>query len=226
VVVLDPDTASPAGQLADIHLKAGYKDAVALLRMGDLCDAVTTEFENVPAESMEMLAKHCRVAPNAGSVAVAQDRLTEKTHARASGCETAPFANIETAADLDAAWATVGTPALLKTRRLGYDGKGQARVDSRAGLAEAFEQLGAVPCLLEGFLPLEREVSVVLARNIHDEIALLPRGREPASQRHPGHQHRARPHSRRSGRPGPGHGRPSGPGDGLRGASWRWNSLS
>lgn len=174
VVVLDPDAASPAGQIADVHLKAGYKDAVALLRMGDLCDAVTTEFENVPAESMEMLAKHCRVAPNAASVAVAQDRLAEKTHARASGCETAPFANIETAADLDAAWATVGAPALLKTRRLGYDGKGQARVDSRAGLAEAFEQLGAVPCLLEGFLPLEREVSVVLARNIHDEIAFFP----------------------------------------------------
>lgn len=174
VVVLDPDPASPAGQIADTHLKADYRDAVALLRMGSLCDAVTTEFENVPAESMDMLAKHCRVAPDAACLAVAQDRLAEKTHARASGCETAPFANIESAADLDAAWASVGAPALLKTRRLGYDGKGQARVDSRAGLAAAFEQLGGVPCLLEGFLPLAREVSVVLARNVHDQIAFFP----------------------------------------------------
>jgi 5-(carboxyamino)imidazole ribonucleotide synthase len=107
-------------------------------------------------------------------VAVAQDRLAEKTHARASGCETAPFANIDSAADLDAAWQTVGAPALLKTRRLGYDGKGQVRVDGRAELAAAFVQLGAVPCLLEGFLPLEREVSVVLARNAADEIAFFP----------------------------------------------------
>jgi 5-(carboxyamino)imidazole ribonucleotide synthase len=174
VVVLDPDPASPAGLLADTHLKADYRDAVALLRMGGLCQAVTTEFENVPAQSMDMLAKHCRVAPGASAVAVAQDRLAEKTHARASGCETAPFANIESAADLDAAWETVGAPALLKTRRLGYDGKGQARVDSRAELAAAFGQLGAVPCLLEGFLPLEREVSVVLARNASDEIAFFP----------------------------------------------------
>ena len=174
VVVLDPDPASPAGQLADVHLKADYRDAVALLRMGSLCDAVTTEFENVPAESMDMLAKHCRVAPSAAALAVAQDRLAEKTHASASGCETAPFADIESTADLDAAWERVGAPALLKTRRMGYDGKGQARVNSRGELAAAFERLGGVPCLLEGFLPLEREVSVVLARNNLDEIAFFP----------------------------------------------------
>lgn len=174
VVVLDPDPGSPAGQVADVHLKADYTDAVALLRMGNLCDAVTTEFENVPAQSMEMLARHCPVAPSAAALAVAQDRLEEKTHARASGCETAPFANIESEEDLDTAWERVGAPALLKTRRLGYDGKGQARADSRAGLADAFARLGRVPCLLEGFLPLEREISVVLARNARDEIAFFP----------------------------------------------------
>lgn len=174
VVVLDPDPHSPAGQVADTHLRAGYQDAVALLRMGSLCDAVTTEFENVPAASMETLARHCLVAPSAAALAVAQDRLAEKTHARDAGCETAPFANIENGADLDAAWERVGAPALLKTRRLGYDGKGQARVNSRAELAEAFARLGGVPCLLEGFLPLEREVSVVLGRNARDEIAFFP----------------------------------------------------
>lgn len=174
VVVLDPDPASPAGQLADIHLKADYTDAVALLRMGSLCDAVTTEFENVPAQSLEMLARHCAVAPSAAALAVSQDRLREKTRAWELGCDTAPFANIETEADLDAAWGQVGSPALLKTRRLGYDGKGQARVNTRQELTAAFASLGRMPCLLEGFLPLEREVSVVLARNAGDDIAFFP----------------------------------------------------
>ncbi len=173
-VVLDPDPDSPAGRLADIHLKADYGDAVALLRMGSLCQAVTTEFENVPASSLQMLARHCRVAPDPSALAVAQDRLEEKRHALASACDTAPFANIDSAADLDAAWQAIGAPALLKTRRLGYDGKGQVRVDSRQALTAAFAQLGRVPCLLEGFLSLEREVSVVLARNAEDAVAFFP----------------------------------------------------
>jgi 5-(carboxyamino)imidazole ribonucleotide synthase len=174
VVVLDPDPASPAGQLADIHLKADFRDAVALLRMGSLCDAVTTEFENVPAASLDMLAKHCLVAPSPQALAVAQDRLAEKSRAREFGCDTAPFANIETTENLTSAWEQIGAPALLKTRRLGYDGKGQARVNSLDELIAAFAELGSVPCLLEGFLPLEREVSVVLARNQADEIAFFP----------------------------------------------------
>ncbi len=174
VVVLDPDPASPAGPLADIHLKADYRDAVALLRMGSLCQAVTTEFENVPAESLAVLAKHCRVAPSADALAVAQDRLAEKSRAREFDCETAPYANVETAADLPAAWAVVGAPALLKTRRLGYDGKGQVRVDSLEQLVAGFDELGRVPCLLEGFLPLRQEISVVLARNVDGEVACFP----------------------------------------------------
>ncbi len=174
VVVLDPDPASPAGQLADIHLKADYRDAVALLRMGSLCQAVTTEFENVPAASLDMLAKHCFVAPSPQALAVAQDRLAEKTRAREFGCETAPFANIENAGDLLHAWTQIGAPALLKTRRMGYDGKGQVRVGNLDELVAAYAELGGVPCLLEGFLPLEREVSVVLARNQSDEIAFFP----------------------------------------------------
>jgi len=174
VVVLDPDPASPAGELADTHLKADYRDAVALLRMGNLCDAVTTEFENVPAASLDMLTKHCYVAPSQAALAVTQDRLAEKSRAREFGCDTAPFANIESADDLAPAWIKIGTPALLKTRRLGYDGKGQARVDSLDELTAAYAELGGVPCLLEGFLPLEREVSVLLARNQNHEIAFFP----------------------------------------------------
>ncbi len=174
VVVLDPDPASPAGKLADIHLKADYRDAASLLHMGGLCAAVTTEFENVPATSLEMLAKHCTVAPSPSAVAVAQDRLLEKTRAQEFGCATAPFANIEDEGFLVHAWSTLGGPALLKTRRLGYDGKGQARIDSLDTLVAAFEHFGRVPCLLEGLLPLAQEVSVVLARNRDGQIAFFP----------------------------------------------------
>ncbi len=174
VVVLDPDPASPAGKLADIHLKADYRDAASLLHMGGLCAAVTTEFENVPATSLEMLAKHCTVAPSPSAVAVAQDRLLEKTRAQEFGCATAPFANIEDEGFLVHAWTTLEGPALLKTRRLGYDGKGQARIDSLDTLVAAFEHFGRVPCLLEGLLPLAQEVSVVLARNRDGQIAFFP----------------------------------------------------
>ncbi len=174
VVVLDPDPNSPAGQIADIHLKAAYTDEAALLHMGELCDAVTTEFESVPAKSLEILAKHCFVAPNAAAVNIAQDRLLEKTQAQAFGCDTAPFANIEDEASLADAWSKINGPALLKTRRLGYDGKGQARVNSFDDLVAAYDQLGRVPCLLEGFLPLSQEISIVLARNSAGEIAFFP----------------------------------------------------
>lgn len=174
VVVLDPDPASPAGQLADIHLRGAFDDAVTLLHMGSLCDAISTEWENVPARTLEFLSKHCRVHPSPAAVGVAQDRLLEKTRATECGCTTAPFANIEDAGDLVSAWGKIGGPALLKTRRLGYDGKGQALVGNLDDLVSAFERMGAVPCLLEGFLALEREVSVVLARNAQGEIAFYP----------------------------------------------------
>jgi 5-(carboxyamino)imidazole ribonucleotide synthase len=174
VVVLDPDPQSPAGQVADVHLKAGYSDAVALMRMAELCQAVTTEFENVPAQSLEALARKCFVAPGARAVAIAQDRLLEKSRAQEFGCATAPFANIEDEGGLVHAWSLIEGPALLKTRRLGYDGKGQARADSLDDLVAAFDHLGRVPCLLEGFLPLAMEISVVLARNPQGEIAFFP----------------------------------------------------
>lgn len=174
MVVLDPDPQSPAGQVADIHLKAAYTDATTLLHMANICQAVTTEFENVPAQSLEMLARNCFVAPSAASVAVAQDRLLEKTRAQEFGCDTAPFANIEDEGFLVHAWTQIDGPALLKTRRLGYDGKGQMRIDNLDELVEAYDHLGRVPCLLEGRLDLRQEISVVLARNAQGEIAFFP----------------------------------------------------
>ncbi|MEW6413844.1 MAG: 5-(carboxyamino)imidazole ribonucleotide synthase [Pseudomonadota bacterium] len=174
VMVLDPDPASPAGQMADVHLEAGYADAAALARLGQACAAVTTEFENVPAASLVALARHCRVAPGADAVAVAQDRSHEKSWLARQGFATAPFALVYGEGDLDAALAEVGTPALLKVARFGYDGKGQARVGSKNEARAAFREFGEQPCVLEGYIALEREISVVLARDDAGECALFP----------------------------------------------------
>ncbi len=174
VVVLDPDPASPAGQVADVHLKAPYTDAVALMRMGELCQAVTTEFENVPSKNLEVLARRTCVAPPPRAVLLAQDRLHEKRCAAEFGLATAPHANVEDEGSLVSAWAGIAGPGLLKTRRLGYDGKGQIRVADLDALVAAYAALGRVPCVLEGLMPIEREISVVLARSAHGEMAFYP----------------------------------------------------
>jgi 5-(carboxyamino)imidazole ribonucleotide synthase len=174
VMVLDPDFASPAGQMADVHLQADYTDHGALKQLGAACAAVTTEFENVPAASLIELANHCRVSPGAEAVAIAQDRSHEKSWLREQGFATAPFALVNAEADLEAALAATGTPALLKVSRFGYDGKGQARVATLEDARAAFREFGGQPCVLEGFVKLEREVSVVLARSDAGECALFP----------------------------------------------------
>ncbi|HEY9097677.1 MAG TPA: 5-(carboxyamino)imidazole ribonucleotide synthase [Thiobacillus sp.] len=174
VMVLDPDAASPAGHMADFHLQADYSDLDALKKLGENCAAVTTEFENVPAASLIELARHCRVAPGADAVAIAQDRSHEKTWLADHGFATASFVLINHETDLDAALNTTGTPALLKVSRLGYDGKGQARIHTLEEARAAFRELGGQPCVLEGFVKLECEVSVVLARDDAGQCALFP----------------------------------------------------
>lgn len=174
VMVLDPDAASPAGQMADVHVQADYTDPAALKKLGESCAAITTEFENVPAASLIELANHCRVSPGAGAVAIAQDRSHEKNWLADNGFATAPFALIHSEAELEAALIKTGTPALLKVSRFGYDGKGQARIGSLDEARTAFRELGAQPCVLEGFVQLERELSVVLARSDTGECALFP----------------------------------------------------
>jgi 5-(carboxyamino)imidazole ribonucleotide synthase len=173
-MVLDPDFSSPAGQMADVHLQADYTDHGALRQLGEACAAVTTEFENVPAASLIELASHCRVSPGADAVAIAQDRSHEKSWLREQGFATAPFALIDSEAGLKAALTATGTPALLKVSRFGYDGKGQARIHSLADARAAFREFGGQPCVLEGFVKLEREVSVVLARDDAGRCALFP----------------------------------------------------
>ena len=176
VLVLDPDPDSPAGRAADLHLQRPYDDPGAIERIIQHCSAVTTEFENVPADVLATLAVRLPVRPGAKAVAAAQDRITEKTFLQARGFATVEFYPLTAAADVEAGTATVAGPWILKTARLGYDGKGQARVGSAAGVLTAFEAIGGVPCVLEQQVPLDLEVSVVLARGEDGRTAVFPPG--------------------------------------------------
>jgi 5-(carboxyamino)imidazole ribonucleotide synthase len=171
--VLDADETSPAGLIAHHHLCAGYLDAQALSMLADVSAAVTTEFENVPARALTTLAERVPVAPGATAVAVCQDRAAEKAHFDRSGVACAPYAVIESAVQLDAVAPDL-LPGILKTTRLGYDGKGQRRVANKAALADAWAALGSVDCVLEKMLPLAFEVSVIVARGADGVSVHLP----------------------------------------------------
>lgn len=163
VTVLDPDPLSPAGAIADVHLKAAYQDREALQQLADTCAAVTTEFENVPAESLRWLASHCTVRPAGDAVAVAQDRIREKAFVKSCGIAVAPYAVIESEADV-AKTGPALFPAILKRARFGYDGKGQARVANTDEARKAFVELGSESCVLEQRIALKCELSAVVAR--------------------------------------------------------------
>ncbi|CAN5447418.1 5-(carboxyamino)imidazole ribonucleotide synthase [soil metagenome] len=173
VAVLDPDVDSPAGRAADRHLVADHLDAVALDELAALCAAVTTEFENVPAEALERLATRCFVAPSAACVAIAQDRVAEKRFIESIDAVVAPWAAVDAAADIDALPSSL-FPGILKRARFGYDGKGQARVADRDQARAAFEQFGRVPCVLEQRVALAHEISVIAARGHDGETVAYP----------------------------------------------------
>lgn len=175
-VVLDPDINSPAAGVADHHLQADYTDVDSLAKMASMCDAITTEFENVPAESLKFLSSHKPVHPSAEAVAIARHRILEKDYARNSGLNPAPYALIATAADFDAAITVTGLPGIIKTTTLGYDGKGQQIINDKTQLASAFNDLGQVECVLEKKMDLALEISVLLARNAEGEVACYPPG--------------------------------------------------
>ena len=170
VTVLDPDKNSPAGKIADVHICANYDDAGALQQISNTCAAVTTEFENVPASTLKKLAESVIVRPSAESVAIAQNRVMEKNFIKEAGLPVAPFAVINEASDLPDDASTL-YPAILKVARFGYDGKGQARVKNQAEARLAFAEFKQEICVLEQMLPLDLEVSVVLARDTHGHIA-------------------------------------------------------
>ncbi len=173
VAVLDPGTESPAGTVADLHIRRDYLDAQGLEELARLCKGVTTEFENVPAKALEFLAGHCLVSPLAASVAIAQDRVREKSFVASCGVAVAPHAVIRNAADLGEIDTTL-LPGILKVSRLGYDGKGQARVSRLDEARAAFTAFGDVPCVLEKMLPLKLELSVVVARGRDGEETTYP----------------------------------------------------
>jgi 5-(carboxyamino)imidazole ribonucleotide synthase len=184
VAVLEPQPDSPAGQVADRQFEAAYTDEKALSELAALSVAVSTEFENVPAQSLKFLAERSFVAPGADAVSIAQDRVREKqfftrvalknsVESSARGVLPAPHAVIEDAAGLDKVDAQL-LPGILKTARMGYDGKGQVRVKTMNELRAAFDAVGCVTCVLEKMLPLAYEISVLAARGVDGEAVVYP----------------------------------------------------
>lgn len=177
VLVLEPEADCPAGQAADQHIQAAYDDQVALTKMATLCASITTEFENVPASSLAWLAQTRFVAPSAACVSIAQNRVEEKQFFSRCAAETgifpAPHAVIASAADLDSIGEDL-FPGILKTARMGYDGKGQIRVKTLDELREAYANMDGVLCVLEKMLPLAYEISVLVARGANGEAVVYP----------------------------------------------------
>ncbi len=171
--VLDPDVISPAGLVSHYHIQTAYLDEQGLAQLIQRCAAITTEFENVPAPALFTLGAARPVAPGAEAVGIAQDRIKEKAHFVRCGVRCAPYAVIESAAQLAAVPDDL-LPGILKTARLGYDGKGQQRVTSQAELSAAWDALKGVPCVLEKMLALKAECSVIVARGADGVCVNLP----------------------------------------------------
>jgi len=173
VAVLDPGADSPAGNVADRHVHADYLDPAGLARLSAIARAATTEFENVPASALEFLARTARVSPAAESVAIAQDRIREKGFLAEHGFAVAPFAVLVSERDASGVDAAL-VPGIVKSARMGYDGKGQIRVSATTDVAAAFRAMGGMPCVLERFVDLACEVSVIVARDGRGATATWP----------------------------------------------------
>lgn len=176
-IVLEPNIDCPAAQTCNRHIIAEYDEPTALGELANSCQAVTYEFENIPASTVQYLEEHVALLPNSVALEKSQDRLIEKNFLNDIGIETAPFYEVNSLEDLSTIVMTEAfqqnMAGILKTRRLGYDGKGQARIhgtDSPAQLKEAWEATGKVPCVLEGFVNFIREISVIAARDIQGNV--------------------------------------------------------
>ncbi|MEO1776307.1 MAG: 5-(carboxyamino)imidazole ribonucleotide synthase [Pseudomonadota bacterium] len=177
--VYDPAAAPPAAEVAAAHTAAAFDDPAALAAFAEAVDVVTFEFENVPAETAAVLAARCPVRPGAQAFEIAQDRAREKAFLERIGIPVAPWAPVTAPAEAEAeaASAVTGMPAILKTARLGYDGKGQVRLAPGDAVADAFATLGGVPCVLEAMIPFTAELSVVIARGADGAVAAFDPGR-------------------------------------------------
>ncbi len=174
--IYDPNPHPPAADVACWLTTAAYDDAAALAAFAGAVNVITYEFENIPTAALDLLEHLKPIRPNRKALATSQDRLTEKTFLRGLGLQTAPFAAVTTPADLDSALAMIGTPSILKTARLGYDGKGQTRLSTTADAAQALAKKFDAPCVLEGFIDFSREVSVIAARSLYGDIAAYDPG--------------------------------------------------
>lgn len=172
-VFLDPDP-NPSARGLGRQLRGPFDDMRRLAELADGCDVVTYEFENVPTETVAFLSQQTTVHPSAQALAIARDRLHEKTLFGDLGIPTVPYRAVDNRADLDAAWAMIGPPAVLKTRTLGYDGKGQAVCRSTEDLERAWQRLGGMPLILEDFIDFDREVSVIVVRGRDGETRFYP----------------------------------------------------
>ena len=168
--IYDPSEAPPAAEVSARFTRGRYEDEAALARFGSEVDVATYEFENIAAGPLSALAAQAPLYPPRRALEIAQDRLAEKEFVRGLGGRAAPFAAVGSAAELDEALAKIGTPAVLKTRRFGYDGKGQARIMAPADAAAGWEAVRGAPCILEGFIRFEAEFSILLCRAASGEM--------------------------------------------------------
>lgn len=174
--IFEPGAQPPAGQVADRVTTAAYDDESALKAFAASVDVITYEFENIPTEALDLLEAHRPIRPGREALRVSQDRLTEKTFLQGLGLKTAPFADIDSLDNLRNAIDEIGVPAILKTRRFGYDGKGQARLRSPDDAESALADMAGAPSILEGFIDFTHEVSVIAARGLDGQVACFDPG--------------------------------------------------
>ena len=180
--IFEPGANPPAGDVAHKVTTAPYEDAAALKAFAESVSVVTYEFENVPTSALDLIESLRPIRPNREALRTSQDRLTEKDFLSGLGLTTAPYRAIYTLADLEAALKELGTPAILKTRRMGYDGKGQVRISDISKAPAAFAAMAGAPAILEGFVAFEREASVIAARGVDGSVSAFDPGENVHSE--------------------------------------------
>jgi len=174
--IFEPGANPPAGQVADQVTTASYEDEAALHRFAQSVDVITYEFENIPTSALDILEQIRPIHPGRRALAISQDRLSEKEFLTGLGLKVAPYANVTSAAEAEAAAQSIGTPSILKTRRMGYDGKGQVRLKNVSDMEQAWQAMQGAPSVLEGFINFSHEVSVIAARASDGQVACYDPG--------------------------------------------------
>ena len=174
--IFEPGANPPAADVAHALTTAAYDDHAALTAFAQTCDIVTFEFENIPTAALDVIEAHATIRPGREALRISQDRLTEKAFLQELGLQVAPFADIPDTAAMDAAMQSIGAPSILKSRRFGYDGKGQARLRSANDAATALADMNGAPAILEGFVDFTHEVSVIAARSPQGDVACFDPG--------------------------------------------------